>query len=107
MAGVLSAGGICSNLIGPATNDLTFVEFLDFLSAQPVPRRCVPVLGMSVCKEDQSAGVAVDLPARGPAIGMSAEDFGFVVQELAIMCRMLGKRCSYEIQTYVRAQGLM
>lgn len=94
VAGDIRAGGLCSHLIGSDTNDLTFQEMLDFLTPQKA-RHCVPVPGMTVCSEDQSKGAPVDLPARGAAIVISSADAYTMLTEVAVMCRMLGKRCSY------------
>jgi hypothetical protein len=101
VAGVLSAGGICSHMISPETNDLSFNEFLDFLSAQP-ERTCVPVIGMNVCADDQSQGVPVKLPARAAAIVMSSDDWGTKKTELEVACRELGSRCSYETLQFLK-----
>ena len=93
VAGNLSGGGICSHLIGSETNDLTFKEMLDFLSPQKA-RTCVPVPGMSVCAEDQSKGTPVALKSRGAALALSSDDAYTMLTEVAVMCRMLGRRCS-------------
>lgn len=110
VAGVLSGGMDCSHLIGSSTSTLTFAEALDFLGPA-AERTCVQVGHWvntpppadpewqidvpGVCAQDQTQGVPSKVPARGAAICMSSTDFRLVHDELATMCRLLGKRCSY------------
>lgn len=70
---------------------------LDFLSAQP-DRTCVPVPGMNVCADDQTAGTPIKLPARGAAIAQSSADWDEEHTELETACREMGKGCSYAAQ---------
>lgn len=99
-AGKLSQGGLCTHLTNNKTSLLTFNELIDFIEAQP-ERTCVPVPGFPVCADDQSQGVPVKMPARGAAFILSASDFGQIALELQEGCRMLGKRCSFQMQLLV------
>lgn len=96
VAGSLSAGGICSHTETAETRILSFNEMLDFLDAAPA-RTCTPVPGMTVCADDQS-GAKTELPARGAAIVMSAEDWGAMKTALETACRELGSHCSNPIK---------
>jgi len=87
-------------MLTPATRDLTFNEFLDFLEAQP-ERDCVPVPSMNVCADDQTQGVRSHLPARGAAIVMSADDWGRKKTELGQACREMGASCSYSMRAAI------
>jgi hypothetical protein len=60
-------------------------------------RSCVPVKGMNICKEDQSSGAAIALPARGSGIFVQAEDDNEKKIEIETLCRMAGQNCSYEV----------
>jgi hypothetical protein len=73
VAGVMSAGAICATTITHETSDMTLDEFLDFLEPQ------------------ESTG-------KGAAICQSAEDWNKMKTALETACRMLGKRCSYEMK---------
>lgn len=82
------------------------------LDAQPA-KHCVPVghwkekkeitdpdiwiPDLNVCKEDQSTGVAIDLPARGSAIFVQPDSDNEKKIELETLCRMVGKNCKYEV----------
>jgi hypothetical protein len=105
VAGILSAGGICSHLIGSETHDLSFKEMLDFIGAQP-QRTCVPVPGMTICADDQTSGIPQVLPSRGAAIMLSSEDTRQLLTELAVMCRALGRRCSYATRRAIESTTL-
>lgn len=83
VAGRLSDGGICSHLISTDTETMTFEQFVDFLEPQPG---------------------APNIPARGGAICMSAEDWGTMKTELEVACRELGSRCSMETK---KALGIL
>ena len=69
VAGVLSAGGICSHLLTPETSDMTFEQFVAFLEADPAT-------------------------GKGAAICMSATDWNNMKTELEQACRELGNSCS-------------
>lgn len=75
VAGTLSAGGICAHNISTATEDLTFDEFLDFLSATPATDTA---------------------PEKGAAVCYSQNDDAKMKVVIETMCRMLGNKCSYE-----------
>ncbi len=64
------------------------------LEAHPIDRICVPACGLSVCADDQTAGVQSVLKARGAAVIMSAKDYGNQKEELDLACRDLGKDCT-------------
>lgn len=77
VAGEMSAGANCSHLISSDTEKKTFDQFMDFLDASP---------------------------SKGSAICISAEDLKVMKTELEQMCRMLKKRCSYQVQKIVGMQ---
>ena len=82
-------------MIGDQKEFLDFGELVDFLEPQP-ERTCVPVPGFNVCKSAPVDGVSPSiLPARGPALMVSSEDFKTLLNELQQACRELGKRCKY------------
>lgn len=88
-------GAGCSHLRSKETFTLTMKELIDLLDAQPYERTCVPAGDLPVCAEDQSHGVAVTLPPRGPSVIMTDRQFGATKTSLEVACRKLGKRCTY------------
>lgn len=101
VAGKLSAGGICSHLISPATHDLTLYEMIDFLEAQP-ERECIPVPGFEICQKNPTSGTLQKLPARGAAIIMPAKDWGELKQELELACRYMGQHCTRKMRALLQ-----
>lgn len=97
VAGSITAGGICSHLLTTDTLDLTEREFIDMIKAQP-DRVCVPVKGLNICSDDQSSGLAIHLPARGASILMFSDEWGEMKTELAMLCRMAGRKCKSWVQ---------
>ncbi len=98
--GLVSVGGICTHSLSSKTAVLSPAEFIDFLESQP-KRHCVPVPDFNICSDDQ-AGVAVDLPARGAAIGMSSDDWGTMKTELDEACRELGPKCTLSVKALIQ-----
>ena len=96
IAGDITAGSICAHTNIEKPISLTFKETLEMLQAQQA-RHCIPVDGLNVCKEDQSTGTAIDLPARGSAIFVQPDDDSEKKIELETLCRMAGKSCKYEV----------
>ena len=70
-AGSLARGAVCAESLTGKTRDMTFEEYLEFLEPNE---------------------------KRAGAVCQSAEDAGKVKTALEQACRMLGKRCTYEIQ---------
>ncbi len=101
-AGLVSAGGICSETLSDATHELNFEEFIDMLEAQP-ERTCVPVPGMPVCSHDQSTGTKVLMPERGPSIIVSSSDYEKQKTALDQACRILRGRCSAALKKQIQA----
>ena len=98
--GDLQNGGLVTHLTDLSSSTTSFAETLDFIQAQP-DRKCVPVKGLPICADNQNAGIAVDLPARGAAIMMSDADFESISVELQTMCRIMGKNCTYQTQALI------
>lgn len=86
-SGDVSSGATCTHLISSDHSFLTFDEFLDFLSARPE-------------SPDHT------IPAKGAAMCMSANDWGKMKLELETACRLLGKKCSYELSKTIENLGL-
>lgn len=84
VAGVLDAGSNCAETNTGTTSEMNFDETLDFLEAQP--------------ERPDPATPGQMLPARGAAACMSADDFGRLKTSIELACRMLGKRCTYEMR---------
>lgn len=101
VAGDLSYGANCAHLTSSETNILTLDETLDLLNPQEA-RKCVPVPGYNVCQDDQTVGEKKDLPARGGAVMIPADDFSLIDTELREACRELGSRCSYATQEVLK-----
>lgn len=75
VAGVLSAGAICSHTLTAEISDLNFDEFVTFLEPQ----------------DD-----------RGGAICMSARDWGTMKTELEEACRQIGAGCTYQVKQLLK-----
>lgn len=94
VAGVLAAGAFCAETITGQTRDMTLDEYFDFLEP----------------KEAHD-----DVPARAGAVCQSADDWGAQKTALEQACRVLGKRCTYELREViknmdalsVRAKGML
>lgn len=81
VAGRLSDGGICSHLLTPDTESMTFDEYLNWLEPQP-----------------EASGA----PGHGGAICMSSADWGTMKDELERACRELKGECSYEAKAQIK-----
>lgn len=92
-AAVLPAGANCSRLIGPEVEQIGFDDYVDFLEA----------------KDDRPdpANPGQTLPAKPAAVCMSADDFSNIKTEIEILCRMAGKRCSYEVRGQLDNLGIV
>lgn len=86
IAGVISAGAICVNSNNDSSRDMTMDEFFDFL--EPVE-----------AYTDESG---VYHAARDGAKCMSTEDYTETKIAMEQMCRLLGKRCTYEMRKALR-----
>lgn len=106
-AGLLEDGDICSHLISPATDGLTFTETVDFLEAQEA-RTCAVVPNTTVCMSQDDPAWLSTLPttalaARAGAISLSTDDFGTMKTELETLCRAQGKNCTFEAQMLIKS----
>lgn len=79
-AGLVSLGGICTHTLTSEKEVLSFDQWIDFLEAQEATQNS---------------------PAKGAAVCMSSIDWGAMKTELEIACRMLGKRCTYELKAHI------
>lgn len=80
--GVLSRGMTCANTVGaPNPSQHTMDEAIQMIEEIPA-----------------SDGVAY----RAPAVIESAKDYGEETDELNVACRLLGKSCTYELQSSVK-----
>ena len=77
VAGVLSAGANCTHFLTNEKEEMNFDQFLEFLE----PRYATPTT-----------------TEKGAAVCFSSDDFTAMKNEVEIMCRMLGDRCSYATQ---------
>jgi hypothetical protein len=84
VAGVLTAGADCAHTLSDETESLTLEQFIDFL--EPAPERPDPAHPGQV------------LPARGPAMCQSADDWGKAKTALEQLCEKAGSRCTYEMK---------
>ncbi len=100
-------GGGCAHTETSVAYPISTTELLDLLDTQTAPRNCVPKYDLPVCADDQTSGVPVTLPARGPAVIMPADDWNAMATALATMCRQLGSGCSYQtLVTQLRMKNL-
>lgn len=83
VAGILSAGMNCANSLKPDTREINLDETIAWLE----PAEAVL----------DSNGKEI-VPARGAAICQSSEHFNEFKTALEIACKMLKKKCSYELQ---------
>lgn len=93
LAGVWEAGAFCAESVTGIKSKLTMDEYLDFLTpqdARPDPQ-----------------DPAKTLPKRAGAVCQSADDFGRRKTALEQACRMLGKRCPYELRQTVQTMELI
>lgn len=80
--GKISRGMTCSNTVGdPSPTQHTMDEAIQMIEEIPA-----------------SDGVAY----RAPAVIESAKDYGEETDELNVACRLLGKSCTYELQSSVK-----
>lgn len=86
VAGILAAGMDCANSLKPDTRSMDLDETIAWLE----PSEAVL----------DSNGKEV-VPARGAAICQSSNDFNENKTTLEIACRMLGKKCSYQLQQII------
>lgn len=74
--------------MGPSKNwQLSVQETLDLLESRPeVPNPTDP---------------SKTVPAHPPGVFQTADDYGEETTELEVACRLLGKHCSYALQTTI------
>lgn len=87
-AGIMSAGGICSETQTEKTYDLTLEQWIDFLEDQP--------------ERPDPAHPGETLPAHAAAICQSAQDWDANMTALEVACRRLGKYCGYELRVAIK-----
>ncbi len=88
VAGVFAAGAFCAESITGKTRDLSLDEFFDFL-------------------EPKEADPTGNQPARAGAYCRSAEDHLKLKTILEQACRLLGNKCTYEIQQTIQTMNMM
>lgn len=86
VAGIVGAGAICAETVTGVTRDMTMDEFFDFLEP----------------KEEHD-----DIPGRAGAVCQSADDWNDQKTALEMACRVLGKKCSYEIRQVVKNMKML
>lgn len=86
VSGILAAGMDCANSLKPDTREMNLDETIAWLE----PAAAVI---------DSNGKVVV--PAKGSAICQSSNDFTNNKTTLETACRMLGKKCSYELQQVI------
>jgi tetrahydromethanopterin S-methyltransferase subunit G len=91
VAGVMAAGADCAYTLTDKTESMTLDELIDFL--EPQPERPDP----------KNPGKM--LPARGPAIIQSSDDWNHMKTALEQACAALEDRCSYETQQMIKEAG--
>lgn len=82
--GAMIAGAGCETTISNQSSDMTLEQFIDFL--EPQPERPDP----------EHPGAL--LPARAGALCQSTDDWNANKTALEQACRILGRRCTYEIK---------
>lgn len=97
VSGKIAYGGLCTHLRSDKKFTISTSELIDLIDAQPADRVCVPKEDLPVCADDQTTGVPATLPARGASIIMASAAWNEMKTELEVACRMLGKRCTYEM----------
>lgn len=80
--GLVSDGAICVESNTHVTSEISFDEFIRFLEAQP--------------DSEDTAHPGQIIQGHGSAMCESAEDWNKKKTLIEQMCRILGKRCSYE-----------
>lgn len=91
VAGVLIAGMDCGYDLSDKTDSMTFDEMVEFL--EPQPERPDP-------KDPNKM-----LPARAGAMCQPADDWNHKKTVLEQACKMLGKRCSWQLKEMIRKAG--
>lgn len=88
VAGIWSAGLSCANTLSPATRDLDLAGMIEMLEPQP--------------ERPDPANPGQNLPARAGAIIQSAEDWNKMKTALEQGCKLLKRRCTYEMKEALR-----
>jgi hypothetical protein len=115
--GLITQGGMCAHTVyAVPAYPVSTTEILDLLNAQPQDRTCVPAgqalapdgktvteNGIEACADDQSRGVPAVLPARGASVILSDPDYVALTTAAQEACRELGDRCSYQVQSALKA----
>lgn len=87
-AGVWEAGAFCAESITGSKSSMTVDEYLDFLSVAPE-------------RKDPNDPTKT-IPGRPGAVCQSADDWGKQKTALEQACRILGKRCPYEMKATIK-----
>lgn len=88
LAGVWDAGAFCAETITGIQSQMTLDEYLDFLSPQD--------------ERPDPMDPTKTLPARAGAVCQSTFDWGRQKTALEQACRILGKRCPYELHQTIK-----
>lgn len=84
VAGVLAAGMDCGHTRSDETESMTLDQAIEFLE---------PQIGTK------------DKPERAGAMCLSADDYVQNKNDLEILCRLMGSRCTYEAQQAIQDAG--
>lgn len=88
LAGKWEAGAFCAETITGIKSELTLDEYLDFLTPQD--------------ERPDPLDPTKTLPARAGAVCQSTFDWGRQKTALEQACRILGKRCPYELHQTIK-----
>ena len=89
VAGVMAAGADCAYTLSDTVEEMTLEQFLEFLEPQP--------------ERPDPSDPTKTLPARGPALCQSTDDYTRVKIALEQACKKLGTSCSKEVKEGIKA----
>jgi len=89
VAGIMAAGADCAYTLSDETEELSLKEFINFLEPQ-------------VEKPDPDNPGEM-IPARGPALCQSTEDYTKIKIALEQACKKLGSGCSKELRKALKS----
>jgi hypothetical protein len=92
-AGALTNGAICAETITGIKSELSFDQYLEFLEPQE--------------EREDPLNPGQILPKRGGAICQSTSDWGRMKTALEQACRILAKKCSYELRAFIENMGAL
>lgn len=93
LAGVWDAGAFCAETITGIKSTMTLDEYLDFLSPQE--------------SKPDPMDPTKTIPARAGAVCQSTFDWGRQKTALEQACRILGRRCPYELHQTIKTMRVL